>query len=216
MTNELFFMINVLIMIFIIGFLLSCKVKRKVKGRNSIISWYNSLLDQYVSFYQKAADQYEEKLELAEKYIDSGNLNRLHKLYGDTVRTAENIEKKLNDIKEGITDKDFANVTDLFVELKVVESYIAELADIAALIRSIHPASTSSDFEYEYERFTYHTEQKSARPSKSSSFFASCKSKEELTQKYRELAKFYHPDNAFTGNEDSFKKLKNEYDEYLK
>ena len=134
------------------------------------------------------------------------------------MRTAENIEKKLSSIKTSIADKKFKGVSfdALFNDLKVVESYVAEIANIASLIRSIHPVNRNNNFGYEYEKFTAHSEPKSNRPWKSSRFFASCESKEDLIKKYRELAKIYHPDNTTTGNVDSFKKLKDEYDEYLK
>lgn len=53
-------------------------------------------------------------------------------------------------------------------------------------------------------------------PYQNSIFFSSCKAKEELVKKYRELAKIYHPDNMATGNIENFRKLQAEYDLYNK
>lgn len=51
-------------------------------------------------------------------------------------------------------------------------------------------------------------------PWNNSIYFASCNTKEEMTKKYRELAKVYHPDNRKTGNIESFRELKAKYDKY--
>lgn len=51
-------------------------------------------------------------------------------------------------------------------------------------------------------------------PYQNSMFFSSCKTKEDLVKKYRELAKIYHPDNMATGNIENFRKLQAEYDLY--
>lgn len=80
----------------------------------------------------------------------------------------------------------------------------------------LHPINRSNDVGYDYESFTSHTEPKNEKPWKSSRFYASCNSKEGLTEKYCELAKIYHPDNTTTGNAESFINLKDEYDKYIK
>ena len=218
MTNDLYFMTVIITIIVIVGLILLNKIKKKAKDKHSIISWYNHLIDQYISIYETLAEQFNEKIELAEKYKDWDSSKRLNKLYDDTVRTSENIEKKLSSLKTSIADKKFNGVsfTSLYNDLKVVESYVAEIANIATLVRSIHPVNRSNNFGYEYEKFTSHADPRNNKPWKSSRFFASCESKEDLIKKYRQLAKIYHPDNATTGNADSFKRLKDEYDEYLK
>lgn len=52
------------------------------------------------------------------------------------------------------------------------------------------------------------------KPWNNSKYFSVCKTKEELTKKYRELAKIYHPDNSKTGIIESFSELRAEYDKY--
>ena len=217
MKNEFYFMVAIIFAVVVAGFVLSNKMKRRSKDKHSIISWYNHLIDQYVSIYENVADQFNQKIERAEKYNDQDCLKRLQKLYDDTVRIAENVEKKLDSLNTSIVDKKFNGTPFdvLFNDLKVVESYIAELANIATLIRSIHPVNRGSSSGYEYESFTSYTEPKNKKPWKSSRFFASCNLKKDLIKKYRELAKIYHPDNTTTGNTESFKSLKAEYDEYI-
>ncbi|MFV0362701.1 MAG: hypothetical protein ACK5LL_06385 [Suipraeoptans sp.] len=131
------------------------------------------------------------------------------------------MEKKLDSLKANIKVKRFngASFDTLFTDLKIVEGYVAELANIATLIHGINPNNRSNDFGYEYKSFTTHTESKkemNEKPWKSSRFFDSCVSKENLVKKYRELAKIYHPDNATTGNIEIFKNFKAEYDEYIR
>lgn len=214
MGKELYFIIPIVVL----GLILSSRIKRKQKDRQNMISWYNHLLEQYINLYQNVAEQYDEKLALAENYNDRDSLKRLHKLYDDTVRTAENIEKKLESLKAIIAGKKFhrASFAALLNDLMLVESYVAELANIAHLIRSIHPSARNNHHSFENEDYSYDTEEKSKdKPWKSSRFFASCNTKEELAKKFRELAKIYHPDNVKTGNADIFKKVKVEYDKYI-
>ncbi|MFT4144389.1 MAG: hypothetical protein QM644_08010 [Mobilitalea sp.] len=218
MANELYLMTAAVTIIIVAGYISANKMKKKAKDKYSIISWYNHMIDQYVSIYQNFAEQYNEKVEIAEKYSDTDTLKRLHKLYDDTVRISERVEKKLDSLKSNIAENNFIGISfdTLFNDLKIVESYVAEFANIATLIRSIHPVNSFKDFGYEYERLTSHIEPANDNPWKASRFYSSCNTKEDLTKKYRELAKIYHPDNTTTGNEDSFKKLKAEYDIYLK
>ena len=192
----------------VLGFILSRKIKRRSKDKNSIISWYNHLIDQYLSINQNVADQLNEKIELAEKYNDQDSLKRLQKRFEDTARISNSIEKKLNSLKANIEAKRFNGVSfdALFNDLKVTESYVAELTNIA---------TKNNNSGYGYWSLTSHKEPKNDIPWKSSRFFSSCNTKEMLTKKYRELAKIYHPDNTTTGNTESFKKLKAEYDEYF-
>ena len=218
MTNELYLMTAVVTIIIVAGYILANKMKKKAKDKYSIISWYNHMIDQYVSIYQNFEEQYNEKVEIAEKYSDTDTLKSLHKLYDDMVRFSESVEKKLDSLKSNIAENNFIGISfdTLFNDLKIVESYVAEFANIATLIRSIHPVNGLNDSGYEYERLTSGIEPANVNPWKASRFFSSCNTKEDLIKKYRELAKIYHPDNTTTGNEDSFKKLKAEYDIYLK
>lgn len=218
MTGEFYIMTVLVAIVVMTGLILSGKSKKKMRDKYSIISRYNHLLDRYVNVYQNIANQYNEKVILAEKYNDRESLDRFRKLHNETARTAESIEKKLCGLNADIAGKNFAGVSldALFKELNVIESLVAELADIAVLIRSIHPAGRSDNFRYEYENFAAYNGQYSSKPWKASRFFSSCNTKEELTKRYRELAKIYHPDNTTTGNVNTFKSLKDEYDEYNK
>lgn len=218
MGAELYIIIAFIAAILIAGSVMSGSVRKKAKEKNSIISWYNHLIDQFVSIFDNVAENYNEKMKLAERYCDEDAMKRLHKLYNDTNRTAENIEQKLNFLKENIADKNLRDLSlnQVFEELKIVESYIAELSNIALLIRGIHPVNRSSN-TYDFEDFFNQSFETAAQmPWKSSMFFSSCENKDDLTKKYRELAKIYHPDNSVTGNAESFRQLKSEYDEYLK
>lgn len=217
MENELYIIVVIIFVFAVIGLVFLSKMKRKSKDRHSIYSWYNHLIDQYVSIYENVADQHDKKIELANKYKDHDSIKRLNKLYDNTVRTSENVEKKLNSLETINAEKKFTGVSfdTLFNDLKIVEGYIAELANIATLIRSIHPVNSGRSSGYGDESFASYTGSKDKKPWKSSRFFASCNSKENLTKKYRELVKIYHPDNITTGNVENFRSLKAEYDEYI-
>lgn len=218
MESELYLIGAVVIGLLIAGVVMSGNAKRKAKERSSIISWHNHLIDQFISVFEDTAEQYNEKIDLAKKYGDKDAEKRLHKLYGDITRTSENIESKVSFLKSTIEGKCFKSTStdSLFQELKIIESYIAEMANISALIRSLHPVNRNNNsYTYDYEKFIS-KEPNQTKPWKSSRFFSSCNTKEDLTKKYRELAKIYHPDNAVTGNVESFRQLKTEYDEYSK
>lgn len=211
-------MITVIIaVVVILGFVLCCKVKRRSRDKHCFTSWYNHLSDQYHNIFQNVADNFSNKIVLAEEYKDQNSLRRLQNLYDDTVRMAERIEKKLNSLKINVVDIKFAGVPfdTVFNELKVVEGYIVELAYIATLILNIHPVNRNYSSEYEDEGFTSKQKTENDKLLKTSRFFSSCNTKDEIKKKYKELAKIYHPDNIVTGSVDSFKQLKAEYDEYI-
>lgn len=222
MNYDIYLLVILLSTVIFIGFLLISRVKKTSKDRSSVITWYNQLLDQYVSIYRNVAEIYNEKIDIANKYKDEDSLKKLEKLYNDTTRTSDCIEKKLNSLKDNIADKKFAGISlnDLFNDLKLVESYISGLADIATLIRSIHPNNRGywfNDFEfYNTETYISFAEARNSKPWKTSKFFSSCETKEDIIKKFKELAKIYHPDNTTTGNANDFRQLKSEYDEYMK
>ena len=218
MTLELYVITAIVTIIFIAGSMTSSKIKRKIKDRESVVSWYNHLIDQYTSIYENIAECYNETYKLAEKYTDQDCITRLHKLYEDTNKTLSNLEQKMESLKSCVEKKDLgkSQIDELFNGLKIVESYIAELANLSMLIHSIHPVNrTQNAYDDYYGDFCSDSRKEENKPWKSSKFFSVCNNKDDLIKKYRELAKIYHPDNSVTGNAEYFKELKEEYDKYL-
>lgn len=206
----------IILVLFIFGAVIIHNIKKTIKEKRSAIVWYNTLIDHHATVHNNIAEQYKEKINLANKYNDLQTAVRLQKLVCDAERSTANFERQQGILLEDIHAQKYhgSSYADMLNHFKLAESYLAELANIAMLLSSIHPANRTG--QWNEEERNGETQYKSGKKTlEGSMFFSNCKTPEEITKKYRELAKIYHPDNTVTGNEDYFKKLKAEYDEYI-
>lgn len=195
------------------------KVNNKVILDESPVGRYNQFIKKYQETTEELATNIDIKIRNAVLYQDDMAINIIQTY----VATAN---KKSTDMSDYISRaKDCIATNDVIGLNYVLQAMEADLYIFGAIIKEIkelriqdmtkrnrHAYSESNKTQHNDYNYT-NTQHQAA--SDISVFFKGCKTKEELTARYKNLAKTLHPD-AKGGSTEAFQEMKAEYENLVK
>ncbi len=177
------------------------------KEAQNAIDTYN----RYIGKIRKASDRFIQDLDKKQREVilnrDGFANQKCVYLVEEFNKTSDILSTRLSDAKEWIDCRSWSNVYTILADLDKDIEYLDQLRKELEMIQ-IEPNSFESVFS---------SESKDSDPVSESTvtYFGDCVTREEATERFRALAKVFHPD-AKAGNEAIFRRIKDEYDEQMK
>ena len=173
---------------------------------NSYIDTYNLINQEYsISFY-KLSKEIQEKL-------DTESMDQLNYVNEEFCSKRDAALEEIEKIKEYASSHQYIYMKS---GLQECEDLIDKLHKTSELLKRITPQEREN-INYGFRQDQTGKIKRDLEEEDNSDFnlFAGCKTEEDAAKRFRALSKVYHPDNE-SGNEEMFKKMKEEYDLFSK
>lgn len=182
------------------------ELERVYTKLNSYIDTYNLINQEYsISFY-KLSKEIQEKL-------DTESMDQLNYVNEEFCSKRDAALEEIEKIKEYASSHQY---TYMKSGLQECENLIDKLRKTSELLKRITPQEReNANYGFKQDQTEKIKREPEEKSSSDFNLFAGCKTEEDAAKRFRALSKVYHPDNE-SGNEEMFKKMKEEYDLFSK